>query len=430
MMVDNNKSDQQKLELCRNYRNDLSSLSTEKANEVVRRSLKIYYNIESLKTTKLFKYKINEFIEAHMYIIDQEVQRFLKKPKPYEDELTVESIYSGMAGVALLYNFYASKTQNNNKTVEAKLIIEKCISILDGNSDSVTYLTGKSGIFVTATEIYRDLGDIENANKMIQKVVNLLPLALNEKMPDILFYGRAGYLYSLLLLKKLGWDDRDSDKLIRKVVTAILDNGVRACEKDKPKKTSLIYKCYNKKYLGAAQGLSGVLHCLLLAKAYLTKRELDSLIKPALDYLLTLRYPSGNLPSSLCNDPDHLVQWCHGASGVSHTYALAYKIFLDEKYLEAAELYASVVWERGLLTKGYGLCHGVSGNSYTFMSLFQLTGKSKYLYQTARFVDWCLTIGRQKNIPENPYSMFEGVTGVTYALIDLQDPVTANLPGF
>lgn len=56
-----------------------------------------------------------------MFIIDQEVQLFLKKPKPNQDEHTVESIYSGMAGIALLYNFYANKTQNKNKTVEVSL---------------------------------------------------------------------------------------------------------------------------------------------------------------------------------------------------------------------------------------------------------------------------------------------------------------------
>jgi len=51
----------------------------------------------------------------------------------------------------------------------------------------------------------------------INRVVDLLPLALNQKMPDVLLYGRAGYLYSLLLLKKLGWEDPDRDRLIRKV---------------------------------------------------------------------------------------------------------------------------------------------------------------------------------------------------------------------
>lgn len=79
------------------------------------------YVVETLRITDSFECKINEFIEAHMFIIDQEVQYFLKKPKPNEDERTVESIYSGMAGIALLYNFYANKTQNNNKTVEVCL---------------------------------------------------------------------------------------------------------------------------------------------------------------------------------------------------------------------------------------------------------------------------------------------------------------------
>jgi len=79
------------------------------------------YVVETLRITDTFELKINEFIEAHMFIIDQEVQLFLKKPKPNEDELTVESVYSGMAGIALLYNVYANKTQNKSKTVEVCL---------------------------------------------------------------------------------------------------------------------------------------------------------------------------------------------------------------------------------------------------------------------------------------------------------------------
>lgn len=66
---------------------------------------------------------MNEFVEANMEILRQEVKRFLKKPKPKEDELTVESIYSGMAGIALLYNFYASKTNNRNKTREVSKLV-------------------------------------------------------------------------------------------------------------------------------------------------------------------------------------------------------------------------------------------------------------------------------------------------------------------
>lgn len=61
-----------------------------------------------------------------MCILNQEVELFLKKPKPKDDEFTVESIYSGMAGIALLYNFYAFKTNNKNECREVgifKIII-------------------------------------------------------------------------------------------------------------------------------------------------------------------------------------------------------------------------------------------------------------------------------------------------------------------
>ena len=46
-----------------------------------------------------------------------------------------------------------------------------------------------------------------------------------------------------------------------------------------------------------------------------------------MDYLLTLCFPSGNLPSSLeSGDKDRLVQWCHGAPGLVHLLAVAYKV--------------------------------------------------------------------------------------------------------
>lgn len=57
-----------------------------------------------------------------METLNEQVEIFLKKPKPRDDECTVESIYSGMAGLALLYNFYASKTDNKNNYREVQSI--------------------------------------------------------------------------------------------------------------------------------------------------------------------------------------------------------------------------------------------------------------------------------------------------------------------
>ena len=88
---------------------------------------------------------------------------------------------------------------------------------------------------------------------------------------------------------------------------------------------------------------------------------------------------------------------------------LAYKIFKKPHYLEAAKCFADLIWQRGLLKKGYGLCHGVSGNGYAFLGMFQLTNDLKYLWRGIKFAEWCLDYGRHScDKPDRPFSLFEG----------------------
>ena len=61
-----------------------------------------------------------------------------------------------------------------------------------------------------------------------------------------------------------------------------------------------------------------------------------------------------------------------------------YQTFGDDKYLEMAKKCGDVVWERGLLRKGYSLCHGTAGNAYTFLALYQATNEDKHLYRACR----------------------------------------------
>ena len=57
------------------------------------------------------------------------------------------------------------------------------------------------------------------------------------------------------------------------------------------------------------------------------KQRIYTLVKPCVDFLLSVRYPSGNLPSSLESSNDNaLVHWCHGAPGAVHLWGLAYKV--------------------------------------------------------------------------------------------------------
>ena len=59
-------------------------------------------------------------------------------------------------------------------------------------------------------------------------------------------------------------------------------------------------------------------------------------------------------------------------------------MFDDRKYLRAARDFADVVWDRGLLRKGYGLCHGVAGNGYALLAMYQATGEHIYLWKAVK----------------------------------------------
>ena len=53
-------------------------------------------------------------------------------------------------------------------------------------------------------------------------------------------------------------------------------------------------------------------------------------------------------------------------------------------YLELAQSAGDVVWERGLLKKGYALCHGTAGNGYVFLALYRATNDTKWLHRAVK----------------------------------------------
>lgn len=59
-------------------------------------------------------------------------------------------------------------------------------------------------------------------------------------------------------------------------------------------------------------------------------------------------------------------------------------MFREEQYLSDAYQCADVIWQYGLLKKGYGLCHGTAGNAYAFLTLYNLTQDMKYLYRACK----------------------------------------------
>ncbi|KAH0561428.1 glutathione S-transferase LANCL1 [Cotesia glomerata] len=336
------------------------------------------------------------------------------------------SIYTGNTGIAYLYYLYGTRFNDES-------YITRAIELIERQSDSrskrdITFLTGEAGRLALGAVIFKSLNNEAQSHSMVAKLKALFNNATKSSYDELL-YGRAGYLYALLFVNK-HIPNAIEDDVIKQIIYCILTTG-KAYAKSRKYNTPLMYIWHDSEYLGGAHGLAGIIYILLKAREFLTEDQLKNDIEPSIDYLVSLKYPTGNFPSSVGSNSDKLVHWCHGAPSMTMLFTLAHEIFGREDYLEIAKDCGEVIWCRGLLKKGSGICHGVSGNAYTFLCLYQKTKELKHLYRACKFAEWCFDYEKhQSRIPDRPYSLFEGLAGVIYYLIDLTDPSSAKFPGY
>lgn len=201
----------------------------------------------------------------------------------------------------------------------------------------------------------------------------------------------------------------------------------------RPQLGILQYRWQNEAYLGAAHGIAGILQVFLGLQAYwpnvevkggLAANSVYSAVHNTIEdcfekYLL----PSGNMMTTETEPSDKLVHWCHGAPGFIDVAILSN----DKK---RAELLGEVVWKRGLLRKGVGLCHGISGNAYSFLRLYNYTQNKKWLNAAHWFVKFSVdNLASLQNVPDRPFSLFEGLLGLASVLLDMRNPDRAVFPG-
>ncbi|KAI5633085.1 lanthionine synthetase c-like protein domain-containing protein [Phthorimaea operculella] len=370
----------------------------------------------------MFQAKLESFKEAKLNIMETK----LKNDIFYDG-----TVYTGSAGYAL---YHLMSHPNKEKPLDHLLTALQYINLDKLKGRRISFVCGDAGPLAIATVISYQLGskrpdNLPDYKTISQKLISLISL-LNES-PNEIMYGKAGYLYALLFVNKHIGKELIPAKHIQKVIAAIIQDGkdfAFQVKSDSP----LLWQWHEKIYFGAAHGMAGILYMILQARAYTTVSELRSLVKPAVDWLLGHRFPSGNFPSSLGSaSGDRLVQWCHGAPGFTALCLEAHQVFEEEKYMKIALQCGEVVWQRGLCAKGYSLCHGVAGNAYTFLQLYQATKKPMHLYRACCFADWCVSEreGSERHRPDRPASLFEGLVGRLYFLEDLQRPMQACFPG-
>lgn len=279
----------------------------------------------------------------------------------------------------------------------------------------------------TPTSGVEQINSEPDTGVLLEKILELIKMQEQSGTPDELLYGRTGGLYAMLLIKQqLPKQNIIKDEHITNHINIMLKSGKTMESFGRP----LFYSWHGKEYIGAAHGYSGILYMLLEAYRYLNEDQLK-LIREAINFIQGIRYPSCNYPSSIGGQTDRLVHWCHGAPGVIHLLIKAYQVYRDESYLNSALACSDVIWNRGILKKGFGLCHGIAGNAYAFIHLYQLTRDLKHLYRAGKFAQYYFEHSDKITWrADSPASLFEGYAGLAYFLSDLLDPNEAKFPAF
>lgn len=178
------------------------------------------------------------------------------------------------------------------------------------------------------------------------------PYTGEDPYPAELFYGRAGVLYILRMVKQ---HVPNYAPVIEPYIDKISEKIMNEAEKGH-------WKFANKRFLGPCHGDIGIITQLVMSKPSIAPRLEDRLVD-----LLDLQDPEGNWPASGTESKTHsdLVQFCHGAAG----YIICLKVLrpyfpnLKERIENAISKGEALVWERGLLRKEPSICHGILGNA-------------------------------------------------------------------
>ncbi|KAJ7176502.1 hypothetical protein C8R46DRAFT_1076541 [Mycena filopes] len=288
-------------------------------------------------------------------------------------------------------------------------------------------------------------------------------------------YGRAGLLYALLRLRSASKQsdikpsDLNSVELVTTVreisskarlqllVESIIQRGKSGAAShaaqlagvDLPS-PSLMWTWHGKRYLGAAHGVAGILHILLLCPADIIGSHMDSILH-TVEWLIGCQDPQGNWPTAAPLDfteyrsghGKELVQWCHGAPGIILLLCTVLRCAtsnsaapLLDKVVASMQAAAGLVYRHGLLSKGVGLCHGVAGSVFALLAVSDVldrvhTQKIKpattpseeeayYLIRATHLAQLAvgheaLTARGDMSVPDYPWSLYGGLAGMCCA---------------
>ncbi|XP_075255924.1 glutathione S-transferase LANCL1-like [Convolutriloba macropyga] len=339
------------------------------------------------------------------------------------------SVYTGLSGIALmLIKLEKSQILKDKIDFSLKDLAFKITKHNDSKKSSAfTYLCGAPGALYVKALSGAEAKSLEPKN--LKDILDLGSSLCHSGSGayDEYLYGRAGYLGCLVFMAK-SFPTQKDELVMDKICQAMIDSGVNSAKRNRLNQP-MHFEWHESEYVGGAHGYAGIFYFLLkLRNCPSVQAVLHTVLKSALYWFLELQLDSGNYPSSIGSGRDKLVHWCHGAPSAVFTLITAYEVYGDEKFKSAALECGQCVWKRGFLKKGYGICHGTAGNAYTFLALYRATGNFQHLYRAVCFAQLCLDFDKPHRSADRPFSLFEGLAGTMYFLIDMLDHENARFP--
>ncbi|KAF5391212.1 hypothetical protein D9757_003075 [Collybiopsis confluens] len=276
-------------------------------------------------------------------------------------------------------------------------------------------------------------------------------------------YGQAGLLYAICRLRSCFYRAEPAaaarlasfvaDTTIANIVHSIITRGRFGASlyasnvSSRSKVPSLIWSWHHKRYLGAAHGVAGILHVILLCPLNIIESYVPDILQ-TIEWLTHVSDDDGNWPSSMKQGyprSNNLVQWCHGAPGIllllatlvrrSNSHPNIFRLSEPFSIMLAAAIQksAAVVYERGLLRKGVGLCHGVAGSVYALLAACDAMGLWKrhehskvYFLSGIHLAHLATTYGQltssgEMTTPDKPWSLYGGTAGMCAAWAEVYD---------
>ncbi|CRH00409.1 G-protein coupled receptor, putative [Plasmodium relictum] len=421
----------------------------------------------------LEEFEENEF---NLNLIKKKISEFSLKLNNEIENHRNYSVYCGVGGI-LYMDIVLYECSKDVKYLElGKKIIRNLNNYKQKNT--ITFLEGITGIYSLSSMLYYYL-----ENEKSFSYIELLTNHLIHNMDELrsvneeceLLYGKCGYIYSFLFCRNIWLNSKYKNTILKNlyfIVNSIFEYGLTKSNLMRNiTSLSLHFEWHDKIYLGAAHGYSGILFvlfnlinfffnnlnelCLLLIgedkdiekeerkeilQKYkdLTTNKLNDYIKliyKVTDEILSLYVTDDfNVYSSIRKEKmkkkkEVLIQWCHGNPGfvILLIELLKYEKvpnYFQNKYnVQYIEKMGSLIWEKGLLSKGLGLCHGISGNGIIFLYLYNYTKDKIWYLRSLKYALFSIKyFDRFYNLPDRPDSLFEGYAALVVFLSFILKP--------